>query len=94
MSTAEFNRRAGSNVHDSTEDPSMQLVGDVVPDWVRLPPELGGGRRTVLAHKQVECPCRRGHKSRELALGEHQGKQLFVAECKIAGQFLWYARGK
>lgn len=66
----------------------MLLVGDVVPDYVNLPSDLGGGRRDVVSHCMVMCPCRGEHQSRELSLGE----KLYVAECKTSAQFLWYRR--
>lgn len=88
MTYAKFTKKAGERVSSSTEDPSMFLVGDTVPDWVELPAELGGGRRDVLGSRQVRCPCGRGeHSVRELDLGE----QLHVAECPVRG-FLWYRR--
>lgn len=83
----EFQKQAGSHVHESTEEPGMMIVGEVVPDWVRLPPQLGGGRRVVAGHRTCRCPCGSPHEVRELDLGEN----LFVAECGIKG-FLWYNR--
>ena len=90
MTTATFIKRAGDNAHQSTEDPAMQLFGDVVPDWVDVPPQAGGGRRTVQRHCIITCPCNPHapkHKVRELDLG----RNLFVSECPHRG-FLWYNR--
>lgn len=85
---ARFTRRAGDNVHHSTEDPSMHLVGDVVPDWVDVPANVeGGGRRVVQGHSTITCPCGQ-HRTRELRLGDDG---LCVAECASRG-FLWYRR--
>lgn len=66
----------------------MQILGfDVIPDWVRLPAQLGGGRRAVLGNKVVTCPCGGPHKVRELDLGD----RMFVAECPVKN-FMWYRR--
>jgi len=85
--SAKFTKYAGDPVAQSTEDPAMQLVGTFVPDWVTLPAELGGGRRTVQGHAVVRCPCGQRHAVQELDLGAN----LFVAECSFKG-FLWYRR--
>lgn len=86
MSTTWFNRRAGSDAHASTEDDSMMLVGDVTPDWVRLPPELGGARVRVLGVSASPCPMCRNHvEVRHLRVEGNLG----VAECGQHG-FVWY----
>ena len=67
----------------------MHLIGNVIPDWVDVPREAGGGRRTVRGHRIVKCPCdiTPDHEVRELDLGD----RLYVSECKHKG-FLWYRR--
>ena len=86
MTTAWFQKRAGSDVHESTEDETMVLVGDVIPDWVRLPAELGGARVPVHGATAAPCPmCRDGHPVRHLKVEGSLG----VAECRQHG-FVWY----
>jgi hypothetical protein len=62
----------------------MALLGNDVPDWVRLPGALGGHRVRVLAASTGPCPtCDRAVRHLSLPDG------LAVAECPDAG-FLWY----
>jgi len=91
MTIERFNKRAGSNVATSIDDASMQLVGDFVPDTVRLPPELGGHVARVLEARLAPCP-RGEHLVRHLALDSdpRAGSQVHVAECAEHGGFLWY----
>lgn len=91
MSVEKFEKRAGSGTLQSTEDPAMQIVGDVIPEWVTVPDALGGGRRTVQGHKRKPCICELsgcdcgGHEAIVLDLGDN----MFVAECEHKG-FLWF----
>jgi hypothetical protein len=86
MGTAWFNKAAGSVVHESIEDDSMLMVGDVIPDWVRLPAELGGERVRVEGAKTAPCPMCRNHvEVRHLRVTGNLG----VAECRQHG-FVWY----
>jgi len=65
-------------------------LGD--PDWVRLPPELGGGQVRVTASAIRPCP-KCGAQGRHLLL-EHQlpdGRPLAVGECDRGCGFSWYA---
>lgn len=81
-----FDKRVGG-VSVSKEDPSMLLVGDQTPDWVRLPPELGGERLRVLGAFNDRCPkCRGGGAVRHLACQDGYG----VAECPTC-EFVWYS---
>jgi hypothetical protein len=85
MTVERFTKTAGSDVLQSVEDPSMALVGCDVPDYVHLPPELGGAQIGVKYGVHKECP-----------RGEHVVKHLVlegglaVAECPAHGGFLWY----
>lgn len=60
------------------------LYGDVTPDVVYPPAEVGGGERRVLRIFQARCPLH-PHSVRHFDLGEDLG----AAECLDAG-FLWY----
>jgi len=87
MSTMWFDRKPGSKVAKGTTDPNSIMLGADVPDWVRLPDELGGGRMRVAKALTMSCPkCGSDHKVRHLFL---QGSNIAVAECGAHG-FLWY----
>jgi hypothetical protein len=86
VSTEWFEKIAGSDAALSTDDPHMLLIGDGVPDWVRLPPELGGQQVRVTHARMHTCP-RGNHTVRHLKL-DHDN--LGVAECQAHGGFLWY----
>ena len=82
-----FDVRPGDRVLQSEEDPSMVLVYDGVPDWVRLPAQLGGARVNVLHGVREPCPCGGDHGVLVLVLDEPTG--IRVAECPARG-FLWH----
>lgn len=86
--TTEWFRVDGSGVSPHLEDERMILIGDVIPDWVRIPddsPLRAGERAKVLSHRQAACPvCRRT--VRHLALDG----ELFVAQCAPGCGFLFY----
>lgn len=80
-----FERRPGAMASQGTSDPKLVLVGDGVPDWVRLPAEVGGIQVKVLAAfsercPKCDCPCRH--------LKLNGG--ICVAECTRGCGFLWY----
>ena len=86
MSIKWFNRKPGERPVSQEEDGSVCVVfGDTSPDWVELPPQLGGGKRRVERMFHSACPCKQQHSVSHLSLG----KGLYVAECKHKG-FLWY----
>ncbi len=85
MTVEWFNKEPGSDIAVSTDDPSMALIGGGVPDWVRLPSDLGGQRARVLAASVRPCP-RGPHDVRHLKLDG----DISVAECEDHGGFLWY----
>lgn len=81
-----FSKKQGDGVSVSIDDPSMVLIGDQTPDWVRLPDELGGATLRVLDSIRAECPmCEDGVPTRHLHCHDHFG----VAECERHG-FVWY----
>ena len=80
-----FLREPGSSVAKSEDDPTALLIGGGKPDWVTLPPEVGGGRVKVLEEASAACPKCRDHKVRHLILD----CEVHVAECPLRG-FLWY----
>lgn len=69
-----------------TEEPAL-LMGSGVPDWVRLPDQLGGTRVRVTEVVTRACPCGKGD-ARHLLLGEATG--ICVAECPHGSGFMWY----
>lgn len=87
MTIAWFEKTAGEDEAPSTEDPVMSIVGCDVPDYVHLPPELGGATVGVAYGVHKECP-RGEHVVRHLVLENG----LAVAECPEHGGFLWYRR--
>lgn len=66
------------------EEEGLLLLGDDVPDWVRLPANLGGGQLKVVRAFIAPCPIHK-HPVRHLEL---EGG-YFVAE---SDQFYWYKR--
>jgi hypothetical protein len=81
-----FDRKPGSIVSQSCDDPAMLLVGDEPPDWVRQPPELGARELRVLEAFAAPCPkCRDEQPVRHLLLEDRYG----VAECPSCN-FVWY----
>lgn len=86
-STAWFKKVPNANVLPSTEDETMALVGPVVPDWVRLPPELGGREVRVRDAFTAPCPLCKGGEVTHFTLEGNLG----VAECGSHG-FVWYRK--
>ena len=87
MSTMWFDRKPGSKVAVGKTDPNSLMLGADVPDWVRLPEQLGGARMRVIKALTESCPkCGSDHKVRHLFL---EGTRIAVAECNVHG-FLWY----
>lgn len=86
MSTEWFDRKIESpGVAQGQEDPSMLLIGDTTPDWVRLPPQLGGKEVRVLETFTMACPGNCGGKHKTHRLEDNYG----VSECPTKG-FLWF----
>lgn len=86
MSTAWFEKAPGMDAAASLEDPAMTLVGDLTPDWVRLPDALGGARVSVLEKFTAGCPCRSCGTVEHLRLPGG----IAVAECLSDSAYLWY----
>ena len=87
MSTMWFDRKPGSKVALGKTDPNSLMLGADVPDWVRLPDELGGAKKRVAKALLGPCiSCQDGHSVRHLLL---EGSRIAVAECEAKG-FLWY----
>jgi hypothetical protein len=83
-----FEKKAGDEVLIGKDEPVL-LIGDTLPDWVRLPPELGGGRLRVLRGFVAPCPkCCVGGPVTHLKLES----DTYVAECKGGCGFVWYNR--
>lgn len=82
-----FNRKPGDVASQGSEDETALLIGDSPPDWVRLPPDLGGTQLKVLGVCHAECPKCHAPNVRHLDLEQGYG----VAECTGDG-FVWYRR--
>ena len=83
--------RAGSSIHQGTEDESMLLIDDGPPDVVAIPQAIGGGSARVIEAVPGPCPrCEHGAPHvRHLVLAQTRFR---VAECAEHG-FLWYLLG-
>lgn len=84
-----FIKTPGAMAAESAPDevPAV-LIGDLtVPDWVRLPPSLGGTQVRVTGHHKAPCPCGAGE-VQHLVLNEPTG--IRVAECLHGRGFMWY----
>jgi len=80
-----FTKEPGVDFAPSEDDPHMALIGDsTVPDWVRLPFDLGGATVRVIAAGRGPCVCKRKHDVQHLELENG----ILVAECDA--QYLWY----
>jgi hypothetical protein len=83
-----FTKKPGDVVLQGDDDPAMLIVGADVPDWVRLPSELGGAQLRVEGAHAAPCPrCRAPEPVRHLVLADLYG----VAECPACA-FVWYRR--
>ena len=80
-----FDRKAGESGSISQEDPTMVLIGDQTPDWVRLPEQLGGERLQVKGSFVNYCPMCSAEEVKHLLCEGDYG----VAECPKDG-FVWY----
>jgi hypothetical protein len=81
-----FNKEPGGPLVQEQPDGSVMAVlgdGDIVPDTVRAPRELGGQVLRVLAAGTGPCVCGVDHLVKHMRLET----DLCVAECD---QFLWY----
>ena len=84
-----FERTPGSLVARSTTDETAMLVGRPLPQWVRLPPSLGGSKVDIVSQKMECCPqCEASPEVRTL----HLTNGLSVAECSPCG-FVWFRKG-
>jgi len=85
-----FTRQPGEVPMSEELDGSVALLlSDGPPDWVRLPPELGGASSRVLGAFTAPCVCEDSHTVRHLTVGDG----LYVAECGANG-FLWYEHAR
>jgi hypothetical protein len=76
-------KQAGSDI--STHENEL-LLNTGVPDYVRLPPELGSHLMKVISAFITKCP-KCDAEVRHLELGDN----YYVAEC-LEHKFVWYAR--
>lgn len=82
----------GSGLAECVDDPNMAIVGDYIPDWVRVPdesPDRPGEQLKVLGHTNAVCPKCQVKTCRILQL-EHNFR---VAECKPGCGFVFYKVG-
>lgn len=79
-----FNNR-GTGVAIGVDDPRLLLVGDGIPDWVRLPRELEGpdaGRELkVTGHFVAHCPKCKRENVRHLVLEDNYRNAECVPGC-------------
>lgn len=72
----------GSGIAFHKKDPTLMIVGDYVPQWIKLPVNLGppnGGRQLkVLGTDKRTCPKCKAWRVRYLLLEDN----WVVAECK------------
>lgn len=68
------------------EEDGMVLVNTAPPDWVRLPPDLGGRQVRVVGSYQAPCP--KCQAAADVPHLETEGG-ICVAECEACG-FVWY----
>ena len=80
-----FNKQPGDVAGVGVDDPTALLIADV-PDWVRLPPDLGGQQVRVTEGFAAPCPMCSGAGDVK-HLRTTQG--ICVAECSKHG-FVWY----
>lgn len=102
MGTMWFEKGVGDRALLEKQDPDADpngpcaiLIADArnVPDWVRLPPQLGGSQARVTGGFMANCPCGREHETWHLRTNAmNNGKALHVAECPFGG-FMWHTRG-
>lgn len=84
-----------------TDESGAELIGATAttcdPDWVTLPPSLGGGRANVIASIKMRCPsgCEKDRTALELdrSYPRYGEKYLAVIECPEHG-FLWVAKAR
>ena len=97
-----FTRKPGGGLDISVEDPSLALLGNEVPDWVKLPAELGGVKVRVEGARIAPC-AKCGGRCRHLKLAPVVlGRNVIgvapvsvkVAECNNGCGFVWYKGGE
>lgn len=80
----------GSGIALSEDDTGLIMVGDYIPDWVRVPAESPirpGDKLKVLGYELKDCPkCKRSRPVRHLKLED----DFRVAECKPGCGFVFY----
>lgn len=85
-----FSRTAGNPAALGETDPNSVLIGHSKPDWVRLPPELGGRQVQCMSQEAADCPqCQKKRPVRTLVLVEN----LRVAECDPCGFVFYRTKG-
>ena len=78
-----------SSTYDATEEMGAPaLIYADQPDFVTLPPELGGGRCDVTAVEVANCPVCKTAGVQLLRLAPSAG-ELAVVCCEACGQYYW-----
>jgi len=106
MPTEWFDRKPGEGYIKPTDESrpegeQMVILGDKIPDWVRLPhtlaPPLAGLQARVVRHFASLCPlCHAPAKVLELETpsiidaSEHGNERLHTSECSSCEQFAVY----
>ena len=69
-------------------DPALIVVGETPPDFVRLPPELGGAEVKVL--KTVDAPCPKCATPAPICPTLVLANNMLVTASCPTHQFVWY----
>lgn len=84
-----YDKVPGSPVMVSRDDDREALISLDPPDWVRLPEDLGGQVRAVLAVALRRCVAA-GHEHEAVHYALRGG--VHCCECCVDGRFYWYTR--
>ena len=85
-----FDKTAGSGELPMQVEPGtvVTLHGDA--QWVRCPPEAGGGVARIDRIVQAPCPCMKEVCRTTVLRRQIKGRTLYVAECNVKDTFMWY----
>jgi len=79
-------RSVGSPVAVGENEHGGHVIISDTPDWIRLPPTLGGTDHRVANTYSRPCPCGEAHEAKTFDL---TGTDVHVSECIDRG-FLWW----
>lgn len=79
--------KPGDTVYVGGPEKNEIMIGVNLPDWVRLPPELGGQQLKVVGDHYGPCPKNNQHEAHHIFLDGN----INVAECVTCKEFIWYS---